>query len=52
VVILYATFLSLGWHLAIAAALTKMAAAAKRFDVNSVKPGDLALVAAVATTDE
>lgn len=32
-----------------AAALTRMAAAAKKFDVNSVKFGDLALVAAVAS---
>jgi len=36
----------------IAAALTKMAASARRFDVNSVNPGDLALVAAVSTSDE
>jgi len=30
-------------------ALTRMAAAAKRFDIGSVKPGDLALVAALAS---
>ncbi len=36
----------------IAAALTRMATAAKRFDLGSVKPGDLALVAAVAAGDE
>jgi ParB family chromosome partitioning protein len=32
----------------LAAGLTRMAAAAKKFDLNSVRPGDLALVAAVA----
>jgi ParB family chromosome partitioning protein len=32
-----------------AAALTRMAASAKKFDLDSVKPGDLALVAAVAS---
>ncbi len=36
----------------IAAALTRMAAAARKFDVDSVKQGDLALVAAVASGDE
>jgi ParB family chromosome partitioning protein len=36
----------------IAAALTRMAAAAKRFDVATVKQGDLALVAAVAPEPE
>lgn len=35
----------------IAAALTRMAASAKKFDVGSVKQGDLALVAAVASDD-
>jgi ParB family chromosome partitioning protein len=35
----------------IAQALTRMAAAAKKFDVGSVKQGDLALVAAVASSD-
>ena len=33
------------------AALTRMAASAKKFDVSSVKPGDLALVAALATEE-
>jgi ParB family chromosome partitioning protein len=36
----------------IAAALTRMAAAAKRFDVSTVKQGDLALVAAVSPEPE
>ena len=36
----------------IAAALTRMAAAAKKFDVGSVKQGDLALVAAVASSED
>jgi len=36
----------------IAAALTRMAAAAKRFDLGSVKQGDLALVAAVSPEPE
>lgn len=36
----------------IAAALTRMAAAAKRFNLESVRPGELALVAAVATEEE
>ncbi len=36
--------------MATAAALTRMAAAAKKFDVGSVKPGDLALVAAVSAS--
>jgi len=31
--------------------LTRMAASAKRFDLGSVRPGDLALVAAVAGGD-
>ncbi len=35
----------------IASALTRMAASAKKFDVGSVKQGDLALVAAVAADD-
>ncbi|MHB8453577.1 MAG: chromosome partitioning protein ParB [Acidiferrobacterales bacterium] len=35
----------------LAAALTRMAAAAKKFDLGSVKPGDVALVAAVAADD-
>jgi ParB family transcriptional regulator, chromosome partitioning protein len=35
-----------------AAALTRMAAAARKFDLGSVRPGDLALVAAVAGGDE
>ena len=35
----------------IASALTRMAASAKKFDVGSVKQGDLALVAAVASDD-
>ena len=36
----------------IAAALTRMAASAKKFDVGSVKQGDLALVAAVSSSEE
>ncbi|MCA9728897.1 MAG: hypothetical protein KC729_14495, partial [Candidatus Eisenbacteria bacterium] len=36
----------------LAAALTKMTAAARAFDVNKVKPGDLALVAAVVSGDD
>jgi len=36
----------------IAGALTRMAAAAKKFDVGSVKQGDLALVAAVASSTD
>ncbi len=36
----------------IAAALTRMAASARKFDVGSVKQGDLALVAAVATSED
>ncbi len=35
----------------LAAALTRMAAAAKRFNLESVRPGELALVAAVATEE-
>jgi ParB family chromosome partitioning protein len=35
----------------LAAALVRMAAAAKKFDLGSVRPGDLALVAAVASDD-
>jgi hypothetical protein len=31
-----------------AAALTRMLAAAKRFDIDSVRPGELTLVAAIA----
>jgi ParB family chromosome partitioning protein len=38
--------------MAMGAALTRMAAAAKRFDLGSVKQGDLALVAAVAGAEE
>ncbi|MEW6073633.1 MAG: ParB/RepB/Spo0J family partition protein [Planctomycetota bacterium] len=38
--------------MAIAAALTRMAAGAKEFDCASVKPGDVALVAAVAGDEE
>jgi ParB family chromosome partitioning protein len=34
------------------AALTRMAASAKKFDLGSVRPGDLALVAAVASGEE
>jgi ParB family chromosome partitioning protein len=37
--------------MAFGAALTRMSAALKTFDVGSVKPGDLALVAAVASED-
>ena len=37
--------------MSMAAALTRMAAAAKKFDVSGVKQGDLALVAAVAPDD-
>ena len=36
----------------IAAALTRMAASAKKFDVGSVKQGDLALVAAVSSSED
>lgn len=36
----------------IAAALTRMTASARKFDAGSVRPGDLALVAAVAGGDE
>ena len=36
----------------LAAALTRMAASARRFDTASVRPGELALVAAVASGDE
>ena len=36
----------------IAAALTRMAGAAKKFNVGSVRPGDLALVAAVASDED
>ena len=36
----------------IASALTRMAAAAKKFDVATVKQGDLALVAAVAADED
>lgn len=36
----------------ISAALTRMAASAKKFDVGSVKQGDLALVAAVSSTED
>ncbi len=35
-----------------AAALTRMTSSAKKFNVDSVRPGDLALVAAVASVDE
>ena len=35
----------------IASALTRMAASAKKFDVGTVKQSDLALVAAVASSD-
>ena len=38
--------------MSMAAALTRMAAAAKKFDINSVKFGELALVAAVAGGEE
>ncbi len=38
--------------MAMAAALTRMAASAKKFNMDSVKPGDLALVAAVASDEE
>ena len=37
--------------MAMPAALTRMAAAAKKFDLSSVRPGDLALVAAVSTDE-
>jgi ParB family chromosome partitioning protein len=36
----------------IAAALTRMAVSAKKFDLDSVRPGDLALVAAVASGED
>jgi ParB family chromosome partitioning protein len=35
--------------LTMAAALTRMATSAKKFDMDSVKPGDLAIVAALST---
>jgi ParB family chromosome partitioning protein len=38
--------------MAISAALTRMATSAKKFDVTSVRPGDLALVAAVASDED
>ena len=38
--------------MAMSAALTRMTASAKKFDFKSVKPGDLALVAAVVSGDE
>ncbi|MCA9758720.1 MAG: ParB N-terminal domain-containing protein [Candidatus Eisenbacteria bacterium] len=38
--------------MALGAALTRMVASAKKFDLGSVRPGDLALVAAVASDDE
>ena len=38
--------------MAMGAALTRMAASAKKFDVKSVKPGDLAIVAAMSTDEE
>ena len=38
-----------GTWMSMAAALTRMASAAKKFDIDSVKFGDLALVAAVAS---
>jgi ParB family chromosome partitioning protein len=36
----------------IGAALTRMNASARRFEVGSVKPGDLALVAALSTGED
>jgi ParB family chromosome partitioning protein len=41
-----------GPAMAIGAALTRMAASARKFDVESVKRGDLALVAAVASSSD
>lgn len=38
--------------MAISAALTRMASAAKKFDVTSVRPGELAIVAAMSGADE
>jgi len=38
--------------MAIGAALTRMAASARKFDVSSVRAGELALVAAVAGDDD
>ena len=38
--------------MAVAAALTRMSASVRKFDLDSVKPGDLALVAAVADSSE
>jgi ParB family chromosome partitioning protein len=38
--------------MALAAGLTRMAASARKFDLDAVKPGDLALVAAVADSSE
>ena len=38
--------------MALAAALTRMSASIRKFDLDSVKPGDLALVAAVAGSSE
>jgi ParB family chromosome partitioning protein len=38
--------------MALAAALTRMSASIRKFDLDSVKPGDLALVAAVADSSE
>jgi ParB family chromosome partitioning protein len=38
--------------MALAAALTRMSASVRKFDLDSVKPGDLALVAAVADSSE
>ncbi|MEZ4647383.1 MAG: ParB/RepB/Spo0J family partition protein [Candidatus Eisenbacteria bacterium] len=38
--------------MALGAALTRMVASAKKFDLGSVRPGDLALVAAVASDDD
>ena len=37
--------------MAVGAALTRMAASARKFDTSSVRPGELALVAAVASGD-
>ena len=42
---------SAGPPMPMAAALTRMAAAARKFDLGSVRPGDLALVAATAGTE-
>jgi ParB family chromosome partitioning protein len=38
--------------MAVGAALTRMAASVRKFDIDSVNPGDLALVAAVASEEE